>query len=155
MKQQCNHCNVTNAVQIFRISACLKRLFRDVSAPEGAARVGDGGRFDVAGVGQVGPVAEVHHGTAAVQGDGGLLGETADDFHLELVLLEHRQRLVAAHHDALEGLLLLRYLSPHPHRRSQEPSQSIANPILPPLKTCFSWCSRAAAPEHITLMVFS
>lgn len=32
--------------------------------------------------GQVGAVAEVHHGAAAVQGDGGILGQAVDDLNL-------------------------------------------------------------------------
>ena len=45
-----------------------------------------------------------------VQGDGGVLWQTCDDLHLELVLLEHCQRLFPAHHYPLESLLLLHYL---------------------------------------------
>ena len=38
--------------------------------------------LDVAGVGQVRPVAQVHHGAAAVQGDDGIIWQALDDLDL-------------------------------------------------------------------------
>ena len=79
----------------------------DVGSPVRPRALVDGHRLDPRGVGKVGAAAEVDHGAAAVAGDGGVLREVADELNLELILLEHLQRLGSAHHDALEGLLLL------------------------------------------------
>jgi hypothetical protein len=67
-----------------------------------------------------------HHGAAAVQRDGGVGRQAADDLRLELVLGEHAQRLLAADHRALELLLLL-----HDLRRRRAPKQA---PLAKPLK---------------------
>ena len=48
---------------------------------------------------EVGPAAEVHHGPAAVARDDGVGGQVRDQLHLELVLREHLQPLLARHLD--------------------------------------------------------
>ena len=85
-----------------------------VSTPEGRRHVLHAVGLEVAGVGEVGACAKVHHGTTAVQCDGGRLWQPPNDLQLELVLLEHLQGLIPGYHHALEALLLLDDLHSQP-----------------------------------------
>lgn len=59
-----------------------ERLLVHICPPEGPAHVGHARSLEVAGGGQVGPVAQVHHGPAAVQADGGVIRQALDDLDL-------------------------------------------------------------------------
>mmetsp|Transcript_16660 Transcript_16660/g.40842 ORF Transcript_16660/g.40842 Transcript_16660/m.40842 type:complete len:383 (-) Transcript_16660:188-1336(-) len=78
----------------------------DVGAPVRTAALVHCHALDPRRVGEVRAAAQVHHGPAAVARDDGVARQVADQLHLELVLREHLQRLVARHHDALERLLV-------------------------------------------------
>lgn len=68
------------------IEGHLQRFSVDVRAPEGAVHGRDGRGSEQACVGKVGPMAEIHHGAAAVQGNGCILWQAADDLLLKGVL---------------------------------------------------------------------
>lgn len=85
----------------------LERVLGHVAAPEGAGCAGDGDGAEEARVQDVRAAAEVHHRPDAVDGDARVRRERGDELHLELVLEEHGERLVAGHLDALELLLRL------------------------------------------------
>lgn len=107
----CSH--LLNMAHINLITSHLQRFPGNVCSPECTVDGVDSAGLQVASVGQVGSMAQVHHRAASVQGDGCILWQPLDDLHLELVFLKHGQRLVPAHHHSLEGLLLLRDLPQH------------------------------------------
>mmetsp|Transcript_14766 Transcript_14766/g.40378 ORF Transcript_14766/g.40378 Transcript_14766/m.40378 type:complete len:603 (-) Transcript_14766:35-1843(-) len=89
----------------------LQRVVASLALPVGGRVLHDGECLDLARVGHVRPAAQVHQVAAAVGRADGAVGHLAlEHVHLEVVVLEHLERLVLGHLHALEGVLALDHL---------------------------------------------